>query len=186
MHMFGNKNDLHHELVGKADRLYQRGLCDAAVDLLLGGIKKCSCETNLYHALAEILIDSEQYQDAFDIINKLPSHAKDRRVLELLGCKFGLELLEEADAIACQVMEPYPESAPALDLKGLLAHKQSNNSAAEEFFRKAIAANPEYGAPYTHLGTLRFEDSRSSEALDFFEKGFMRAPTAANSVLGYH
>ncbi len=56
--MLKNKNIRHHELVGKADQLYQSGLCDAAVDLLLAGIKKYSGEKSLYYALAEILIDS--------------------------------------------------------------------------------------------------------------------------------
>ncbi|MGD8881558.1 MAG: glycosyltransferase, partial [Desulfobacterales bacterium] len=182
-----NTKEISTKLLDKADRLYQRGLCDAAVDLLLAAIKEFSGEKNLYYALSEMLIDSEQYQDALDILNKMPSGQADQRKLILSGyCKFDLELFEEADVIACQVLEAYQESAPALNLKGLLAHKQSNNSAAEEFFRKAIAANPEYGAPYTHLGTLRSEDSRPSEALDFFEKGFLRAPTAANSVLSFH
>ena len=38
--MLTNKNNLDHELAGKANQLYQSGLCDAAVDLLLAGIKQ--------------------------------------------------------------------------------------------------------------------------------------------------
>ena len=185
--MLKNKNIRHHELVGKADQLYQSGLCDAAVDLLLAGIKKYPGEKSLYYALAEILIDSEQYQNALDILDELSSHARDRRSLELQGyCQYGLALFEEAETIARQVLNADQESAPALNLKGLLALKQSDKSAAEQFFRKAIAVNSEYGEPYSHLGTLSSENSNVSEAMDFYEKGFLRAPAATHTVLSYH
>jgi tetratricopeptide (TPR) repeat protein len=187
MHMLKNNNNRHHELIGKADQMYQSGLCDASVDLLLTGIKQYPGERSLYYALAEILIDSEQYQNALDILNEQPSHGRDPRTLELLGyCKFGLGLFEAAETIVGQVLDADKKSAPALNLKGLLALKQSNKNAAEQFFRKAIAVNPEYGEPYTHLGTLSSENSNASEAMDFYEKGFLLTPAATHSVLSYH
>ncbi len=182
-----NSKKISNELLDKAGQLYQRGLCDVSVDLLLAAIKEYSNEKSLYYALSEILIDSEQYQDALDILSKMPLGEEDQRKLILFGyCKFGLGLFEEADAVANRVLSQDKDSAFALNLKGVLAHKREDRGVAEEFFGKAIAINPEYGDPYTHLGTLSREDSRSAEALDFFEKGFMLAPTVAHIVLSYH
>ncbi len=173
----------HH----KADQLYQSGQCDAAVNLLLAVIKEYPNEKSVYYALSEMLIDSEQYQDALDILTKIPSGQADQRRLILSGyCKFGLGHFEEADAIADRFLNQDEDSALALNLKGVLAHRRENKDVAADFFEKAIAANPEYGEPYTHLGTLRREASRFAEALDFFEKGFMRAPSVSKIVLNYH
>jgi glycosyltransferase involved in cell wall biosynthesis len=88
--------------------------------------------------------------------------------------------------MANQMLDKDPQSAPALNLKGLLALMQSNKGAAEQCFRKAIAADPKYGEPYTHLGTLKEEGSKTSEALDLFEKGFILSPTSARIVSNYH
>lgn len=88
-----NTKKISIELRDKAEQLYQRGLCDKAVDLLLAAIKEYSNRKSLYYTLSEILIDSEQYQDALDILNKMPSGQEDQRKLILSGyCKFGLGL----------------------------------------------------------------------------------------------
>ena len=187
MHTLNNKNNVHCELISKAEQLYQSGSCDAAVDLLLSGIKQYPGEKRLYYALAEMLIDSELYKDAFEILNQMPLNVKNPRKLELLGyCKFGLALFEEADTIVRQVLDDDPESAAALNLNGLLALQRSDKSTAEEFFHKALVANPEYGEPYTHLGRLSAENHNASEAIDYYEKGFQLAPTATLSALSYH
>jgi len=55
-----NAKKISNELLDKAGQLYQRGLCDVSVDLLLAAIKEYSNEKSLYYALSEILIDSEQ------------------------------------------------------------------------------------------------------------------------------
>jgi tetratricopeptide (TPR) repeat protein len=170
-----NTKNISNELLDKADQLYQSGFCDVAVDLLLAAIKEYPNQKSLYCALSEILIDSEQYQDALDILNERPSGPEDQRKLILTGyCKFGLGLFEEAETIANRVLSQDKDSAWALNLKGVLAHKQEDRGVAEELFGKAITINPEYGDPHTHLGTLRWENSRFPEALDYFEKGFMR------------
>jgi len=187
MHGLNNKDNRLRERVAKADRLYQSGLCDAAVDLLLAGIKQHPAEKSLCYALAEMLIDSEQYQNAYDVLNELPSPDQDPRALELLGyCQFKLGLLDTAETLADQILDKDPQSASALNLKGLLALEQSNQSLAEQFFRKAIAADPKCGEPFSHLGTLKAEGSKTSEALDLFEKGFILSPTSAHIVSNYH
>ena len=185
--MLKKHNNPQQALIGKADQLYQSGWCDAAVDVLLAGIKQYPTEKSLYYALAGMLIDSEQYQNAHEILKGLPSPTDDSRALELRAyCQFGLGLFETAATVADQILDVDPESARALNLKGLVALKQSNKNSAEQFFRRAIAVNPDYGEPYTHLGTLSMEASNMTEAIAYYEKGFSLAPAAAQSVLGYH
>jgi tetratricopeptide (TPR) repeat protein len=187
MHGLKNADNRPSELVAKADQLYQGGWCDAAVDMLLAGIKRHPADESLYYALAEMLIDSDQYQDAYDLLKDLSSPIGNIRALELSAyCQFGLGRFNAAEAIADQILNVDPKSAPALNLKGLVAFKQSNKNTAEQFFRKAIAVNPEYGKAYTHLGMLGVDASNMAEAIAYYEKGFSLAPTATQSVLGYH
>jgi tetratricopeptide (TPR) repeat protein len=175
------------DFVKEADQLYQSGRCDAAVDLLFAGIKQYPDEKSLYYALSEILIDSDQHADALDILNKLPADEEDHKKLQLSGyCQMGLGHLAEADAIAERVLSKIEDAAPALNLKGVVALKNGHKRAATKLFRKAIAVDSEYGEPYTHLGTLSAADSKTSEALDFYEKGFVRAPVKSHIVLSYH
>ena len=92
---------ISNQLCDKADRLYQSGMCDPAVDFLLAAIQEYPDEKRFYSALSEMLIDSEQYQDALDILNKIPSGQEDQQTRILSGmCKLGLGLFEEADTIA--------------------------------------------------------------------------------------
>jgi tetratricopeptide (TPR) repeat protein len=178
---------LSQNIVAIADQLYQSGQCDPAVDLLIAAIKKYSSEKSLYYSLTQILIDSDQFKDAMAILDKMPSDEGDLKRLEFSGyCKFRLGRYEEALAIADRILCARKESAPALNLKGVLAYRRADKNTAADFFKKAIAVDPNYGEPYSNLGTISWEDAKYSEALDLFEKGFLRAPLVKDAVLAYH
>ncbi len=187
MQTLNTNNLISQNIIAKADQLYQSGQCDPAVDLLIAAIKKYAGQKSLYYILAQILIDSDQFKDAMAIIDKLPSDEVDLKRLEFSGyCKLRLGHYEEARAIADRMLCARKESAPALNLKGLLAYRQADKNTAADFFKKAIAVDPNYGEPYSNLGTISWEDAKYSEALDLFEKGFLLAPLVKDVVFAYH
>jgi tetratricopeptide (TPR) repeat protein len=187
MHTSKNENSICQKLVDKADRFYQMGQYDLAVDLLVAAIKQYPAEKGLYIKLSTILIDSDQFKDALDILHQMPGDEGDSIKLELSGfCELGLGHCADAERIADCILSAEDESAPALNLKGDLAYRRGDKREAEEYFLKASLAAPDYGAPITNLGRLKQEGNLGSAALDLYEKGFMLSPGAKDTALAYH
>ena len=179
------KKVLSLNFLEKAAENHQKGQTDACIDLLLKGIAHCPGNPSLYHMLVETLIDVKQYKDALDVLNRLQPEHQDSRKSELEGyCKMGLELYEEAEKIADRLLLENASSPSALNLKGLLAGTDQEDAGV--FFEKAIASDPGYGEPYTHLGTLKWERKEEFEALELFEKGFILSPIFGNTMTVYH
>ncbi|MEN6468576.1 MAG: glycosyltransferase [Smithella sp.] len=69
------------------------------------------------------------------------------------------------------------EYAPALNLKGILAFKKGEKDKAQDYFMKAIDADPGYGEAHTNLGVLYWGMDKKEEALQYLKKGFILLPT---------
>jgi glycosyltransferase involved in cell wall biosynthesis len=76
-------------IIRTAKELKAQGLLDASIQKLFEGIKGHPGEIRLYHALAEILIEANLYDDALHILRNMPASAGDTRRWELAGacCK---------------------------------------------------------------------------------------------------
>ncbi len=171
--------------IDKADKLSQSGNLDKAIGMLIEGIKYAPNEKAIYYRLAEMLLDEKLYKDALEAIKSMPPEAKDDlKRLELIA--YCTEELDDAGRYADRLLEIDKGYAPAWNLKGTIAFKQGDNAAADGFFRRAIEADPGYGAPYTNRGMLKWESDKKEEALDLLEKGFILSPTATDSVTLYH
>ncbi|MGB9734617.1 MAG: glycosyltransferase [bacterium] len=167
--------------------LNHKGKVDAAVSKLFEGIQHFPKEKRLYYALSEILIDTKQFKDAYELLKSMRFVENDLRRLELLGyCSEGIEKYNEAEEYADYILSINPASAMALNLKGILAYKKGDNEKAQEFFDKAINADPGFGEPYTNSGVLRWAGGRQEEALDLLEKGCILSPTVSDIVTLYH
>lgn len=171
-----------------ADELYQSGRTDDAIKKLLEGIQRTPDEEEIYYFFAEILIDSKRYQDALDAANGLPEKAQQNaRYFEIIGyCKEGLSLLDEAEECADKALTLKPDSAAALNLKGLIVYKRGDKASAREYFNKAVKADPGYAEPYTNLGVLQWAEDDKKTALDLLEKGCILSATSADSLTMYH
>ena len=169
------------------EKLYQREEVDKAVVTLIDGIKYRPDEEAIYHRLTEMLIDCERFKEGLDAVDSIPEDKRDSaKTLELTGyCKAGLELYGEAAQCADRALLLNGLSAPALNLMGVLAHARDDKSASEDFFKKAIAADPGYGEAYTNLGILEWEAGRKKGALETLEKGFILCPTAKDNRTAY-
>ena len=171
-----------------AENLYHGEEVDKAVVAIIDGIKYSPDEKGIYHRLAEMLIDCKRFKEALEAINSIPAEeGANARTLELTGyCKEGMELHDVADQYADRALSFNPSSAPALNLKGMLAYKKGDIPASVEFFNRAIASDPGYGDAYTNLGVLSWEAGRKEDALKLLEKGCMLSPTIADNITTYH
>jgi GT2 family glycosyltransferase/SAM-dependent methyltransferase len=171
-----------------AEKLYHREDIDNALLTLIDGIGRSPNEEAIYHRLSEMLIDSGRFKEALDAINSIPKDKKDNaKTIELTGyCKAGMDLDDEAAQCADRALSLNVASAPALNLKGMLAYKRGDKGAAEDFFKKAFASDPGYGDAYTTLGTLVWKSGSKEKAFELLEKGFILSPTVEDSITTYH
>jgi glycosyltransferase involved in cell wall biosynthesis len=181
------KKALALKAMQKADELNRRGQDDEAVNMLIGGIKLFPNDTGFYYTLSEMLVDLKKYEDGLDILNEMPPDSNDTKRLAWMGyCKEGMELYEEAQEYADRALSLNPAAPLALNLRGIVAYKKGDKSAAESFFKKAIEADPGYGEPYTNLGVLKWAAEQKEEGLNFLEKGFILSPTITDIVTAYY
>ncbi len=167
----------------------QGGKIDAAVEVLLGGIRVQPENQRFYLALSKILLAAKRFQDAKDALMEMPSgdNHQEMRKVELLGyAEEGLQNFEAAQTHIEQVLAMNPDRAPALNLKGILAYRNEDRRSAEKYFKRAIEADPGYGEPYTNLGMLLMEADRPQDALKFLEKAFRLNPADLDIATNYH
>jgi len=176
------------EAIQKAGRLFAEEKDDEALNAVMEGISQAPEENAIYYFLARMLIELKRYQDALDALQNLPEQAQiNVERLELAGyAKNGLGLDDEATELADRLLLLNTGSAPALNLKGILAYKSGDTGSAENFFLRAIASDPGYGNPHTNIGILRWAADRKHEALDFLEKGFVLSPASIDNATAYH
>jgi glycosyltransferase involved in cell wall biosynthesis/Flp pilus assembly protein TadD len=209
-----SKNIQMLSLLKTVDELLQKGYGDQAVDTLLNAIGALPSEKMLYLTLAEICISLKRYQDAIDALHEMSSEEEmaahsektiDQRepdsdgilsvgsedcaikTLDILGyAAEGLEDFTGAADYADKMLALDAKSARALNLKGILAYRQNDLSAAAHFFQQSIANNPRSGEPYSNLAAVKLATDRENEALKLLEQGFLLSPTDLDVATNYH
>ena len=171
----------------KADAFNQKDQVSKAIETLSEGIARSPNERRLYGMLSELLIDAKQFQEALEVLNKMPSEDGEIWKWERAGyCQVGLEHHEEAEKIADFVLSLRPDSSFAWNLKGMVEYKKGDKGKAEGLFRKAMTLDPGYGETYTNLGVLKWTLGEKEEALGLLERGFVLSPTVTDAVTTYH
>jgi tetratricopeptide (TPR) repeat protein len=109
----------------------------------------------------------------------MPDAAKnDLKGLGYIGyTKEGLGQDVEAAACADKMLSIDGKYPAALNLKGVLAYKKGETEKAQDYFQKAIDADPGYGEAYTNLGVFYWGMDKKDEALAHLRKGFILSPT---------
>jgi tetratricopeptide (TPR) repeat protein len=170
-----------------ADLRNQKGNVDMAVDALVEEVRHAPTEKRLYYALSEILIDAKQFKDAYEILKEMSFDENDLRRLELIGYSAeGIEYYDEAEGYADLALSLNTASAPALNLKGVLAHNKGDKEKAEDFFQRAVEADPGFGEPHTNIGVLKWASGLREEALNLLEKGCILSPAVGDVITSYH
>jgi tetratricopeptide (TPR) repeat protein/GT2 family glycosyltransferase len=171
-----------------ADELGQQGKADKAVEQLIEAIGKEPENSEIYHALAEILLEAKRFQESLDALKSMPDEGKeDIRTMLLHGyCAEGLGRYQEAEEHVDAVLEKDSGNALAMNLKGMLAYKRDDRKAAEIFFKKAIDTDPGYGEPNTNLGVLQWSVGDREAGISLLEKGFILSPKVMDIATMYH
>ncbi|HET6491212.1 MAG TPA: glycosyltransferase, partial [Syntrophales bacterium] len=166
---------------------YHQGAIDDAVKTLILRIGFSPGEKRLFYRLAELLLAENRFQEALDALKGMGPVEEDADYHTLLGYgNEGLGVYPAAEEHADRALAIDSDSAPALNLKGILAYRKAELNRAEEFFRLAIESDPGYGEPYTNIGMLRWKAGRETEAVDLLEKGFILSPDKGDIITGYY
>lgn len=166
---------------------YHKGAIVDSVQTLIARIGFSPNERRLFYQIAEILLAENKFQEALDALKGMAAAEDDAVYYALLGYgNEGLGLYEAADDYVDKALAIDGKSAPALNLKGILAYKKDEMKKAEEYFRRAIETDPGFGEPYTNIGMLRWKAEQKEEAIDFFEKGFILFPDKGDLVTAYY
>jgi tetratricopeptide (TPR) repeat protein len=182
-----SKMEQTRQLLEQADEYYQKDELKRAIDIYQQAIGQAPEEKSIYYAFAETLIAVQQFNEALEVLDRMPSEESDLKKMALMGyCKEGLQDYKGADTLADQVLAINPNFQLALNLKGIIAYRQKKFSAAEAYFKKSIEIEPGYGEPYTNLGILKWEANEIEDALVLFETGVGLSPNALDMVQIYH
>lgn len=170
------------------DELYQKGLTDRAIAVLINGIKLNPDAKEYYYELMRIFIESKKYSEAWEVVGTMPETARnDLKGLQYAGyAKEGLGLDDEAAVYADKILSLRVNHPAAINLKGILAYKKSDKAEAADYFRKAIDADPGYGEANTNLGVLYWGMDKKDEALQHLQRGFILSPIAPDTGSLYY
>ena len=170
----------------KGQRAFEKGDSQYGIDLFLDGIKLSPNSTLLYLRFAECLINDKRCEDALGVLSQMPAASGVLQRIELEAyANEGLENFTEAMRLVDRALDLDPDSAVALNLKGMLAHRQGEAKEAETYYRKAIERASGFGDPYTNLGALLWEDAPET-ALELLEKAFVLSPYSHDIAGNYH
>ncbi len=182
-----DKNRLVDKAIAEADLLFQRGMIREPVEIFLTIIKNWPEFKKCYYACAKILLECEEYEHGFDLLEKIPDGDKNLIMLELAGyCLSGMNKITEALEYADKALFINPFSAPALNLKGELAFKIGDLKKAENVFKKVVEIDPVYPCSYTNLSLTKLRGGFKGDILGLAEKGFDLLPTVKKTVMIYH
>jgi GT2 family glycosyltransferase/Flp pilus assembly protein TadD/glycosyltransferase involved in cell wall biosynthesis len=183
---YGGKLMVENAVV-KADEFFDKGDIEKATACMLGALKQLPHERKLYYQLTEMLIDIKRYQDAVDILSALNQNDQDPIQLALLAyCEEALGHDETAREHAERALAVNSRAALPMNVLGVLAFKKGEPEVAEEWFTKAIAADPGLGESYTNLGSMKWAAGKTDEALKLFERGFIFSPKINDVASAYH
>ncbi|HLJ18879.1 MAG TPA: tetratricopeptide repeat protein, partial [Stellaceae bacterium] len=88
-----------------------------------------------------------------------------RDVMALAEQKRDAGLLGEAESLCRQILQSFPQNAPALHLLGIIAHQSGNAPAGIELLQRAVAAKGDVALYYSNLGEMLRLSGRAREAV---------------------
>ena len=89
-----------------------------------------------------------------------------RDVIALAEQKREAGRLGEAENLCRQILQSFPQNAPALHLLGVIAHQVGNLSAGVEFLQQAVAAKGDIAYYHSNLGEMLRLSGRPKEAIE--------------------
>ena len=123
----------------KSRSLYNKGDIDNAIKTLIGRIGFSPHENKLYYLLAEILIEEKRFQDALDALKGMSVMKMTRNIMRYWDTAMkDWALYSEAEEYADKALAVNSKSAPALNLKGILAYRKDETGESRRAFPAGI------------------------------------------------
>lgn len=181
------RNLLAFNTIEKASQMALQNNLQGAVKSLTEGVRRLPGDQRLPLALSRMLISSQQYHEALDILENLTDEKTCSEVLELKGyCLEGLESYEAAQALVQELMVQEPKKAVVINLAAMLAFRLGDADGARELFEQAILTDPGFGDPHANLGVMAFETGDSKKAFQRLARGFTLTPDAPHILTNFH
>jgi len=168
--------------------LYEKGNYDEARNLLVQFLSTHQTDWESHRLLLDVLLQSGQASAIPEQLHALEGRSDlPPYMLALIGSGYEAagDLVKAAD-YADQAMSKASDCAQAWNLKGVLAFRNGDLPMAAQHFHTAIENDPDWGEPWTNLGTVYWEQDHHNKALDALEKGCRLSPTAPNVATAYH
>ena len=172
----------------KSISFYEKGNYEEARNHLVHILSKRQNAWEAYRLLVDVLLESGQASAIPEQLHALEGRSDlPPYMLALIGSGYEAagDLVKAAD-YADQAMSKASDCPQAWNLKGVLAFRNSDVEMAAQHFHAAIEKDPDWGEPWTNLGTVYWEQGDPNKALDALEKGCSLSPTAPNVATAYH
>jgi tetratricopeptide (TPR) repeat protein len=175
-------------IIERAKLLYGMGQCDQAVNLLAQAVERYPRQLKLCARLAELLIDSEQYASALQVLSQVPfKKVADGEAMQLSAiCHQALGNFAIAQEMADQLMNLEEQKATGLVIKGRIAAATGDPVLAERHFRDAASLDAGCGLAYLGLGELQRLNGHRDKALYLFEKAFQLLPISRAATIAFY
>ena len=178
------------DLINKAGLLFQQERIDQAVDAMLKAIAVNPSDGRAYVEMAGQLVNHGRHENALEVLAEMPTKqpvAVEMQKLLVEGyAEEGMGNYAAAKKCSDGVLAREFKNANALNLNGILAYRNGDKATAEQYFKRAIELDSEYGEPHTNLGALVWENSEPKMALEHYERGFSISPTDIDVANAYH
>lgn len=176
-----------HTIIEHAEILYSMGQCNQAVEILSQAIGIRSVGHEAHVKLAELLVDSERYEDALKVLQEAGGDPANTDFIYLSGiCYEALGDAPSAKKSADKLLELDNQNAYGFVINGRIAARSGDSILAERFFRDAYCRNPCCGLAYLGIGYLGRAAGNYATSLDWFEKAFQCCPFSREITLAFH
>lgn len=169
----------------KVEKLCYQGQQNQAVEILLQeGIAQLPEEAGFYYVLAELFLDAEMPQEAFDLLQEAPLANK----TALLKAQSLLALNRLADAVSEFEKTDNTGSADNLLLRGMLFAKLGQTEEAILFLQQALALSPACPKILTAMAEIYLQNSDHQQAMQLLVRavasgGYQKALSLYHQLL---
>ncbi|MFC1658023.1 SpoIID/LytB domain-containing protein [Candidatus Omnitrophota bacterium] len=155
----------------QAASFYNQAKFSEAVNLYKDIIKADPKQRQAYLNLACLYKDLAEYEQAIDVIKKLPEFIRDIRAVELLARLYYLKgEPKQAISYLSQALSFTQADSRALFYLGLCNEDIGQLREAEEFYSQAVELNPDNVLAYLKLGDIYYQGKRLKQATQAYEK----------------
>jgi len=158
----------------------------AEVEALRAAVARDPGDSRSRRMLAIALLEGRDKQEAIELFEQLAADDPSTgNLLNLAQAYAQVSRLGDAEASYEQLLAREPEQPNALHGLGNLAFKRAETERAIEWYRKAVAARPDYLLAHLHLGDALKDSGQYEEAYNSYGRVLELEPTTQQDLEAY-